>query len=64
MQRGDICMKCALVGKSIGYSYSKEIHEQMGLYGYDLCSVAPEDLSAFVASHLRCAAQASGDTPE
>ena len=64
MQRGDICMKCALVGKSIGYSYSKEIHEQMGLYGYDLCSVAPEDLSAFVASHLRGAAQASGDTPE
>ena len=64
MQRGDICMKCALVGKSIGYSYSKEIHEKMGLYGYDLCSVAPEDLSAFVASHLRCAAQASGDTPE
>ena len=46
-------MKCALVGKSIGYSYSKEIHEKMGLYGYDLCSVAPEDLSAFVASHLR-----------
>lgn len=64
MQRGDICMKCALVGKSIGYSYSKEIHEKMGLYGYDLCSVAPEDLTAFVASHLRGAAQASGDTPE
>ena len=57
-------MKCALVGKSIGYSYSKEIHEKMGLYGYDLCSVAPEDLTAFVASHLRGAAQASGDTPE
>ena len=64
MQRGDICMKCALVGKSIGYSYSKEIHEKMGLYGYDLCSVAPEDLSAFVASHLRGALSASGGTPE
>ena len=46
-------MKCALVGKSIGYSYSKEIHEAMGLYGYDLCSVALEDLDAFVAAHLR-----------
>ena len=57
-------MKCALVGKSIGYSYSKEIHEKMGLYGYDLCSVAPEDLRVFVESHLRGAAQASGDTPE
>ena len=46
-------MKCALVGKSIGYSYSKEIHEAMGLYGYDLCSVALEDLDAFVAPRLR-----------
>ena len=46
-------MKCALVGKSIGYSYSKEIHEAMGLYGYDLCSVALEDLDAFVATRLR-----------
>jgi len=46
-------MKCALVGKKIGYSYSKEIHEAMGLYEYDLCSVALEDLDAFVAAHLR-----------
>ena len=58
-------MKCARVGKSIGYRYSKEIHEAMGLYGYDLCSVALEDLDAFVAAHLRGkAAPARGKTAE
>ena len=59
-------MKCALVGKKIGYSYSKEIHEAMGLYEYDLCSVALEDLDAFVAAHLRgktAGRQAAGEPP-
>ncbi|MCR5134945.1 MAG: shikimate dehydrogenase [Clostridiales bacterium] len=57
-------MKCALVGKSIGYSYSKDIHEKLGFYGYDLCSVAPEDLDAFAAAHLRGTVPCGGTADE
>ena len=41
-------MKCGLIGRHISYSYSKEIHEMLGLYSYDLLSVEPEDLETLV----------------
>ncbi len=41
-------LHCALVGESIGYSYSKEIHDQLGLYDYALRSVPRKDFAHFM----------------
>ncbi len=41
-------MKYGLIGKSLVHSYSKEIHEALGKYTYELFSLAPEEMPDFV----------------
>ena len=41
-------MKYGLVGKTLVHSYSKEIHEALGKYSYELFSLAPEELPMFI----------------
>lgn len=53
MSKDSPALRCALLGERLGHSYSKEIHERIGLYGYDLCEVARQDLGSFVETHLR-----------
>lgn len=43
-------MRCGLVGKTLAHSYSKEIHESLGRYGYELFSLSPEEMERFVKS--------------
>lgn len=43
-------MKYGLIGKKLGHSYSKIIHEMMKDYTYELKEIAPEDLDAFMKS--------------
>ncbi len=42
-------MRAALLGKPLGHSYSKVIHEALG-YGYDLVEVEPENLKNILLS--------------
>ena len=41
-------MRYGLLGEKLGHSFSKEIHEKLGRYGYELIEVAPERLDAFM----------------
>ncbi len=41
-------MKYGLIGKTLVHSYSKEIHEALGKYFYELFSLAPEEVSEFI----------------
>lgn len=41
-------MRCGLLGEKLGHSFSKEIHEKLGRYEYELIEVAPEKLDAFL----------------
>lgn len=41
-------MSYGLLGASLSHSYSKEIHQAMGKYEYELFCVSPEDLPAFL----------------
>lgn len=41
-------MKCGLIGEKLGHSFSKEIHEKLGKYEYDLMELAPEELERFI----------------
>ena len=43
-------MRCGLLGRTLGHSYSPQIHSQLGTYAYDLFEVEPEDLEAFLKS--------------
>ena len=43
-------MKYGLIGKTLVHSYSKEIHEALGKYRYELFSLSPEDLPGFVGA--------------
>ena len=43
-------MRCGLLGEKLGHSFSKEIHEKLGRYGYELIEVAPEQLDAFLTA--------------
>ena len=43
-------MRCGLIGERLGHSFSKEIHQQFGKYGYDLIELAPEELESFIMS--------------
>ncbi len=42
-------MKCGLLGRKLGHSYSPQIHKFLGDYSYDLFEREPEDLDAFFA---------------
>ncbi len=41
-------MKCGLLGEKLGHSFSREIHEKLGRYSYELFEVAPDALDAFL----------------
>lgn len=49
-QRMEKTMKYGLIGKTLVHSYSKEIHEALGKYTYELFSLAPEEMPDFVKS--------------
>ena len=41
-------MKCALIGEKLGHSFSKEIHEGLRRYEYELIELAPSELGPFL----------------
>lgn len=41
-------MKCGLLGRKLGHSYSPRIHGFLGEYAYDLYEKEPEELEAFL----------------
>ena len=43
-------MRCGLLGEKLGHSFSKEIHEKLGRYTYELMEVPPEGLDAFLTA--------------
>jgi shikimate dehydrogenase len=41
-------MRCGLLGRTLGHSYSPQIHGALADYGYDLFEKEPEELEAFL----------------
>ena len=41
-------MKCGLLGRKLGHSYSPQIHEKLGNYSYELFEKEPEELEDFL----------------
>ena len=41
-------MRCGLLGKTLGHSYSPQIHAQLGDYSYELFEKQPEELENFL----------------
>ena len=41
-------MQYGLIGEKLGHSYSKEIHESLCSYDYELCEIAPDSLKEFI----------------
>ena len=41
-------MKCGLLGRTLGHSYSPQIHSYLGNYPYDLFEKEPEDVENFL----------------
>ena len=41
-------MKCGLLGRKLGHSYSPQIHARLGEYSYDLFEKEPEELEDFL----------------
>ena len=41
-------MKCGLLGRKLGHSYSPQIHSQLGSYSYELFEREPEELASFL----------------
>ncbi len=41
-------MKYGLIGKKLGHSFSKEIHEKIGEYSYELKEISCDELGAFL----------------
>ena len=41
-------MKCGLLGRKLGHSYSPQIHAHLGSYSYDLFEKEPEEVEAFL----------------
>ena len=41
-------MRYGLIGESLGHSFSKELHERLGLYAYELIELAPAELGPFL----------------
>ena len=41
-------MKCGLLGRKLGHSYSPQIHGLLGEYSYELFEKEPEQLAAFL----------------
>lgn len=43
-------MKYGLIGNNISYSYSKQIHERLSKYTYDICSISSYDMNNLLKS--------------
>ena len=43
-------MRCGLLGRKLGHSYSPQIHGELANYSYELFEREPEDLEAFLKS--------------
>lgn len=41
-------MEYGLIGEKLGHSFSKEIHERLGRYSYDLIELTPGELEGFI----------------
>jgi len=41
-------MKCGLLGRKLGHSYSPQIHSHLGSYSYELFEKEPEELESFL----------------
>ena len=41
-------MKCGLLGRKLGHSYSPQIHARLGDYSYELFEKETEDLDNFL----------------
>lgn len=41
-------MKCGLLGRKLGHSYSPQIHAQLGEYSYELFEKEPEEIESFL----------------
>ena len=41
-------MKCGLLGRKLGHSYSPQIHSYLGTYSYELFEKEPEELADFL----------------
>lgn len=44
-------MDYGLIGEKLGHSYSKDIHEMLADYTYDLCPLTREEFAAFMEEH-------------
>ena len=43
-------MRCGLIGEKLGHSFSREIHEALGRYAYELIELSPSELDAFLTA--------------
>ena len=41
-------MKCGLLGRKLGHSYSPQIHSHLGAYSYDLFEKEPDEIGDFL----------------
>lgn len=48
-------MKYGLIGERLSHSFSKEIHEALADYTYELCEIAPSELARFMQKREFCA---------
>lgn len=44
-------MNYGLIGEKLGHSYSKDIHEMLAEYTYDLCPLTKEEFTTFMEEH-------------
>lgn len=44
-------MDYGLIGEKLGHSYSKDIHEMLADYTYDLCPLTKEEFKTFMSEH-------------
>ena len=47
-------MKYGLIGEKLGHSFSREIHEKLGRYAYELREIRKEELDAFMRARDFC----------
>ena len=48
-------MQYGLIGEKLSHSFSKEIHEALADYKYELCEIARDDLASFLEKREFCA---------
>ena len=46
-----IIMNYGLIGEKLGHSYSKDIHEMLADYTYDLCPLSRDEFKSFMSEH-------------